>query len=85
MFRIEVSRVARRYLERLDTPTKQRIATAIDGLGRNPFEGDVRRLQGDPMLYRKRVGDFRILFRVDRPQRLIRVEAIRPRGEAYKP
>ena len=85
MFRIEVSRVARRHLERLDTPTRQRIASAIDELGRNPFEGDVRRLQGDPTLYRKRVGDFRILFRINRPERVIRVEAIRPRGEAYKP
>ena len=85
MFRIEISRVARRYLERLDNPTRRRIGTAIDELGNNPFEGDVRRLEGEPNLHRKRVGDFRILFRIDRSQRLIRIEAIRPRGEAYKP
>ena len=56
MFEIEVSRAARRYLERLDKPTRQRIADAIDELGRNPYEGDVRRLEGDPHLFRKRVG-----------------------------
>ena len=85
MFEIEVSRAARRYLERLDKPTRQRIADAIDELGRNPYEGDVRRLEGDPHLFRKRVGDFRILYRVNRSRRFVHVEGIRPRGEAYKP
>jgi mRNA interferase RelE/StbE len=85
MFRTEIARVARRYLERLDSPTQRRIATAIDEISQNPFEGDVRRLHGEPNLYRKRVGDFRILFRIERSQRVIRIEAIRPRGEAYKP
>ena len=85
MFRIEIARPARRYLERLDAPTQRRIVTAIDELSQNPLEGDVRRLHGEPNLYRRRVGDLRILFRLEISERVIRIEAIRPRGEAYKP
>lgn len=39
MFEIEVSRAARRYLERLDKPTRQRIADAIDELGESAISG----------------------------------------------
>jgi mRNA-degrading endonuclease RelE of RelBE toxin-antitoxin system len=42
----------------------------------DPFSGDVRRLQGQPGLWRRRVGDWRILFSPDRAARVIDVAAI---------
>jgi mRNA-degrading endonuclease RelE of RelBE toxin-antitoxin system len=45
----------------------------------------VRELVGAADVYRLRVGDWRVIFRVRRDDRLVQVALIRPRGGAYKP
>jgi mRNA-degrading endonuclease RelE of RelBE toxin-antitoxin system len=42
----------------------------------DPFQGDVIKLEGEADRYRRRVGNFRIFFRVDRPTRTVGVSAI---------
>jgi mRNA-degrading endonuclease RelE of RelBE toxin-antitoxin system len=42
----------------------------------DPFEGDVIKLEGEEDRYRRRVGSFRIFFRVDRPTRAVGISAI---------
>ena len=46
--------------------------------------GDVKRLAGRRGEYRLRVGGWRVLFGCDDSARLIRVQDVRPRGDAYK-
>ena len=48
-----------------------------------PFEGDVKRIQGREGVYRLRVGDLRVLYSVNLDKRLIEVATILPRGDAY--
>jgi mRNA interferase RelE/StbE len=66
-------------MRRLDRPTRERLAKAIDALP----AGDVKRLRGQP-LWRLRVGDWRVLFARRERDRVIDVVAIRPRGRAYR-
>jgi mRNA-degrading endonuclease RelE of RelBE toxin-antitoxin system len=42
----------------------------------DPFQGDVIKLEGEADRYRRRVGSFRIFFRVDRPTRTVGISAI---------
>jgi mRNA interferase RelE/StbE len=76
-----LNKAAVKYLEKLDVPTKQRIKAALDGLAKEPPEGDIRQLTGQDG-YRLRVGDYRILF--DMAGTEIIVYNIGPRGQAYK-
>ena len=80
-----IHRDARKALERLDRPTRQRIAEKIQALGDNPDDPllDVKALAG-AMAYRLRVGGWRIIFRRERDVRIIAIEKIKPRGDAYK-
>ena len=80
-----IHRDARKALERLDRPTRQRIAEKIQALGDNPDDPalDVKALAGT-MVYRLRVGGWRIIFRRERVVRIITIEQIKPRGDAYK-
>ena len=54
---------------------------AADPFGNQP---NVKHLQGTAAGYRLRVGDWRVLYRVDRQADAIFVERIKTRGEAYK-
>lgn len=77
--RVEIRPAALKSLKRLSRPDRERIAAAIDRLP----EGDVRKLRGVQQTWRLRVGDWRVLFALDRAERLVDVLAIRPRGRAY--
>ena len=76
---ITFSKDAVKVLSRLDAPTKQRIKQAIFNIP----QGDNKRLQGKPIRYRLRVGDWRILYTSVKAN-IILIEAISPRGDAYK-
>jgi mRNA-degrading endonuclease RelE of RelBE toxin-antitoxin system len=45
----------------------------------DPFSGDIKYLKGDPRL-RRRVGDWRIFFRVERSENTIYISAIERRS-----
>ncbi|HEV2953101.1 MAG TPA: type II toxin-antitoxin system RelE/ParE family toxin [Candidatus Dormibacteraeota bacterium] len=79
-WRIVLDRDANKQLLRLSRPDRQRIERAIALLP----AGDVRRLKGTIDLWRLRVGDWRIRFRLDGAERRIDVLAVNARGNAYK-
>jgi len=74
----EYSKQAAKYISGLDAPSKQRIR---DGVSEIP-KGDIKPLKGAPGTFRKRIGDWRILFSyLDGG---VYVRDIKPRGDAYK-
>ena len=72
---------ARKQFRRLNEPALSRVAEAINGLKKEPLEGDIIPLKGRKQ-WRLRVGDYRILFAVCGG--LILVTHIESRGQAYK-
>jgi len=54
-------------------------------LGENPDNPtlDIKPLQGEPY-FRLRTGDLRIIFDRDDDVRIIAIEKVKPRGDAYK-
>ena len=84
-FEIEYSKAARRRVRRLPKTVAATIigkirALASDPLAVNNNVAKLREVDG----YRLRVGDWRVLYSLDVPSRLLRVAAILPRGEAYR-
>jgi len=72
------SKQAKKAIERLGVPTKQRIRKGINKLP----DGDVKRLRGYTDLYRLRIGDWRVTFTMTSSG--IFIEDVLPRGSAYK-
>jgi mRNA interferase RelE/StbE len=54
---------AKKALKRVPTTDRTRILSALGEMQQNPFQGDIRKLQGLPG-FRRRVGNWRILFEV---------------------
>jgi mRNA-degrading endonuclease RelE of RelBE toxin-antitoxin system len=69
---------ARKSLKRIPAGDKTRILSALAEMEQNPFQGDIRRLQGLPG-FRRRVGNWRILFEVLVERRHVVVAAIERR------
>ena len=61
----------------------QRVTEALKGMQANPYQGDVRRLEGKLPGWRRRVGEWRIRFVVDEDARAVVVLRVLPRGSAY--
>lgn len=69
---------ARKSLKPIPAGDKSRILTTLAEMQQNPFQGDIRKLQGLPG-FRRRVGDWRILFEVIPERRHVAVAAIERR------
>jgi len=67
---------------RLNEPALSRITDAIDGLEKEPPEGDIRELTDNPGVFRLRIGGYRILYTVE--ENYIDVFKIARRGQSYK-
>lgn len=83
MYALRLARSARKELEALPDAILARIARLLDALPNDPRPRGCRKLRGATDLWRARVGDFRIIYRIDDAARLIEVQAIRDRKDAY--
>ncbi|MDR1047877.1 MAG: type II toxin-antitoxin system RelE/ParE family toxin [Treponema sp.] len=70
-----------KYLERLNESDKGRLKAAIERLGKEPPEGDIRPFSGQKGIFRLKIGGYRILFR--HRDNDILVTHIDPRGQVY--
>jgi mRNA interferase RelE/StbE len=80
--KVVLHHTAEKYLGRLSAVDRNRIGDAIDGLEKDPLEGDIRPYEGNPGILRLRVGNFRVIFRFEKNNTIL-VSHIEPRGQAY--
>jgi mRNA-degrading endonuclease RelE of RelBE toxin-antitoxin system len=72
-----VTKSAQKKLAKFPGRDQLRVEAGLDALLRDPFNGDVKRLQ--PSGWRRRIGNYRIFYDLCLEERLIIVTAIRRR------
>ncbi len=84
-YTVKIKRQARRKLKSLGKKDRLRITDAISSLGIDPDDAtlDIKQLTGS-CLWRLRVGGWRILYDRQDYMKIIKIEKIKPRGDAYK-
>lgn len=84
-YEVYLTRKAWKDLDELDPQTKKRIIDALVTLRDYGFTPrlDIKKLRGYRNHYRLRVGEYRILFELEKPRRIV-VYAILPREQAYR-
>jgi mRNA interferase RelE/StbE len=85
MYRVELSREAKRFFERASASLQRRLDTCFDRLKVNPRSGgSVKPLTGKLRgHYRYRVGDSRVIYRIDDSEQKMFVLKIAHRSDAY--
>jgi mRNA interferase RelE/StbE len=81
---ITFARSARKELQALPLPLAERILGKIESLSQNPRPYGYKKLRGHPILYRIKVGSYRIIYSIDDDTTKIDVSVIRHRSEAYQ-
>lgn len=85
LYTLLIKRQAKKKLESLPRADRNRVTEKIMILGRNPDDSslDIKPLEGQSY-YRLRVGNWRVIFERENDLKIISIEKIKPRGDAYK-
>jgi len=84
MYTLLITRAAEQDLRRLPRALFERINARILSLRDEPRPHGVRKLVGGSEGWRLRVGDHRILYRIDDGARTVTVVRVKHRREAYR-
>lgn len=79
-YKIVIQKAAEKFLRKQNRKTQERLLDAIYKL---PHGTDIKKLHGYDM-YRMRIGDMRILYKIDSSIQIISIEEIDNRGDIYK-
>ncbi len=83
-FRVELSSKALQSLSKLDISDKKRAFDKIESLENTPFPAGYRKLSGKNDVYRLRFGNFRILYKISKPEHTILIFHIEKRSRVYQ-
>jgi mRNA interferase RelE/StbE len=83
-YKIEILPSGARDLRRLTRRTLIRAQAAIDSLAENPRRRGVKKIEGESATYRLRIGDYRVIYTIDDAGRVVLVQYVRHRREAYR-
>ena len=74
-----VAENAKKYVSRIPQKDSLRVKTALREMVQNPYTGDITKLKGD-LVWRRRIGSYRIFFEIYESSRAVRVYGIERRG-----
>lgn len=83
-FRIEYSSHAKKFLRKCEKALSARIINVIEPLQEKPITHDTKKVEGSENLLRIRVGDYRVLYEIDYPMKLVGIVKIDKRPHAYR-
>ena len=83
MFAVELLPSAARTLSKLERPIQVRLARRIDRLATDPMVGAVK-LRGADDVWRVRVGDYRVVYRIELDRLVVLIIRIGHRREVYR-
>ena len=83
-YTVVFARSARKELKNLDPQVGRRVLKQIEALVANPRPAGVVKLEGASDLWRIRVGEWRVLYRISDGDHLVDVIAVRHRRDAYR-
>ena len=84
-YRVQLSLPAKKQLDRLDQVTARRLDDRLKELAFDPYANRISKaVKMEPGQRTSRVGDWRIIYRVNEINQGIMVMAFRPRGKAYR-
>ncbi len=87
MFEVILSNTARKGAKDMPEALKIKLIALLDVFERNPFpveEYDIKKLRGLENTYRIRLGDWRVIYKVDFVAHRVIIVKVAPRKSAYK-
>lgn len=83
-FSIQWRSSTRKDLRKLPPREVERIVTAVELLAEEPFPHGSEKLTGADHTYRIRVGDYRVVYEVFVPSKIVEIQRVRHRKDVYR-
>jgi mRNA interferase RelE/StbE len=83
-YQITVKPSAVKELDRLPSSISSRVIGKIRALAATPRPPGVKKLEGEPVRWRIRIGDWRVIYSIDDRQRIVDIMYVRHRSKAYE-
>ncbi len=83
-YKIEWKQSAKKELKKLDKQIIPRILQAVENLADNPYSLGSKKLIGSDYIYRIRVGDYRIVYKIKSSVLTIEIIKVGHRREIYR-
>ena len=83
-YKITFARSARKELQNLPIDVAERILVKIESLAENARPTGCKKLSGGMNLWRLRVGQYRIIYKIDDDANIIDVVVVRHRRDVYR-
>lgn len=84
VYTVEFTRKAARQFKKLSKNIQVRISSQIDKLSFDPRLPGSKKLTGQEEIYRIRVGDYRVLYKIEEDKLVILVVEVGHRREIYR-
>ena len=82
-YTITFTRPARKEFEKLSLQLETRIFKRIEYLGQEPRPTGCQKLRGQNDLWRIRIGDYRVIYKIDDLKKVVDIIGVRHRKHAY--
>lgn len=83
-YRTEILHSAEKETRKINKEHLKRIVDVIDALSENPFPKHAKKLAGSRSSYRIRISNYRILYEVNKSDKVITIYHILHRKNAYR-
>ena len=85
MFKLIFSKQVKKFIEKQDKNTKQRLKETFEKLAQNPYGDhiDTKKMKKSE-LFRLRIGKYRFLYFIEKDEAVIIIEKGDSRGDIYK-
>ncbi len=84
MYKVLISNRAEKQIKSLPEKIRTKVKAKLIDMESNPFSGDVKKLKVSQNRYRARVGQYRIIFDVDKKTVIAYILTVRHRKDAYR-
>ena len=84
MYEVYLEKSAENDLKRLPTSVFDRIIPQIKSLGEDPRPSGCRKITDSKSDWRIRIGDYRVIYDIDKKAKAVRVMRVRHRREVYR-
>ena len=76
---IKIAKRVLREMKRIPKKDAKRLLFVLEEFRENPYQGDIEKIKGEDNFWRRRVGNYRILYEILQEQKYIEVFDVRRR------
>ena len=83
-YSLEIKQSVEKDLKKVPKEMVERIIEAIEKLSENPYPRQSKKIKSAERTYRLRVGDYRVIYQIDKERKVVVVYHVRHRKIAYE-